>query len=211
MFFLIAKQVGEEHDMPKICRIKGCNREDIAGYGLCSKHYRRWRRHGDPNKIFRKESTEKDTLVKRYHYEYKSYCSMMTRCYNKQYPQYKDYGGRGITVCLRWMGSCGFMHFLKDLGPREKGMTLDRINVNGNYEPDNCRWATRKEQSANRRKTIRWDYNGVVKTLSEWSALVGIPATTLYVRWHQYKWTIEETLTRPYHPKPRSKKNISAD
>jgi len=68
---------------------------------------------------------------------------------------YEDYGGRGITICERWLGENGFIHFLQDMGRRPKGMSLDRINVNGNYEPGNCRWATAEVQVHNRRCSIK--------------------------------------------------------
>jgi len=75
---------------------------------------------------------------------------MLLRCNNPASKSYKDYGGRGITVCESWLK---FDNFLADMGARPPDRTLDRRNVNGNYEPENCRWATRKEQSMNTRKT----------------------------------------------------------
>ena len=81
--------------------------------------------------------------------EYRTWCNMKTRCYNPKYKQWKDYGGRGIKVCKEWLES--FEQFYIDMGPRPFGKTLDRIDVNGNYEPSNCRWATSTEQNQNKR------------------------------------------------------------
>jgi len=84
---------------------------------------------------------------------YRSWADMVKRCTNPKNWAWKYYGGRGIKVCKKWVNS--FDAFLKDMGERDKDLTLDRINNNGNYEKRNCRWATRAVQSQNRRKPIR--------------------------------------------------------
>jgi hypothetical protein len=107
---------------------------------------------------------------------YTSWANMMKRCYDPNCPQYKDYGGRWITVCERWHD---FINFLADMGTRPAGLVIDRINNDGNYEPGNCRWTTYKV-SANNRRERRQDLTG--RQFGQWSviALSGIRSGGAY-------------------------------
>lgn len=93
---------------------------------------------------------------------YGTWSSMLTRCYNQNSISYRNYGGRGIKVCDRWLpDNMGFQHFVDDVGERpSSNHTIDRIDVNGDYSPDNCRWATVDQQSNNRRDSVIVYYNG---------------------------------------------------
>lgn len=102
--------------------------------------------------------------------------NIVQRCTDSNHPRYKDYGGRGITVCERWQSD--FAAFLADMGEPPPGMTLDREDNNGHYEPGNCRWATPTEQ-ANNRRTNRV-FEG--KTIKQWSRELGIKYPTLMSR-----------------------------
>lgn len=110
--------------------------------------------------------------------EYSSWMSMKRRCYYKKAPNYSRYGARGITVCDRWLNS--FENFLEDMGERPEGKTIDKINNDGNYEPDNCRWATSKEQKNNQNVKINTKASsGVVgvywnKVVKKWYAGIGV-------------------------------------
>lgn len=112
---------------------------------------------------------------------YKVYSSIKGRCYNKNSPYYKNYGGRGIKICNEWLGrNVGYSNFKKwalSSGYNElakKGeCTIDRIDVNGNYEPSNCRWVNQKIQQNNRRNNKKIEYNGEIKSLSEWCDILG--------------------------------------
>lgn len=121
---------------------------------------------------------------------YQAWADMKSRCSNPRQPKFAYYGGRGITVCERWLK---FENFLADMGEAPEGLTLDRINNDGNYEPSNCRWATRFEQSNNTRLTSRITFNGATLSRSEWARRLGISSDTLA---HRLKrgWPLEKAL-----------------
>lgn len=103
--------------------------------------------------------------------EYRIWSLMKDRCNNTKSKVFKFYGGRGITVCKRWLDS--FDNFFEDVGKRPKGKSLDRYpNKNGNYEPTNFRWATAKQQADNTRRNRIIEYNGETKNLREWSKIL---------------------------------------
>lgn len=92
---------------------------------------------------------------------YRTWIGMKNRCYNKNYASYMHYGGRGIKVCDRWLGIDGFANFLNDMGERPKDKhSIDRIDPDGPYSPDNCRWATWEQQENNRRINKYYEYAG---------------------------------------------------
>lgn len=113
---------------------------------------------------------------------------MIRRCYNTQDRVYRYYGGRGIIVCDHWQDFC---NFLEDMGVRPEGLTLDRLDVNGNYCPENCRWASMKEQARNRTNT-RWiTINNQVKSASEWCEIYNQSQSLFHERvkrgWNPYE------------------------
>lgn len=117
---------------------------------------------------------------------------MRERCFNPKCPAYPNYGGRGITVCDRWLSFKCFVEDMMDGFSSE--LTLDRIDNNGSYSKENCRWATREVQNNNTRQNNYIEFNGQSKTLPQWARELGIKRSTLAQRLHVYKWSIEKTL-----------------
>ena len=119
--------------------------------------------------------------------------AMKQRCTNPSSPNWKNYGGRGIKVCKRWMK---FENFLKDMGEPPEGMSIDRVNNDGDYEPSNCRWSTRKQQNNNTRSNQRITFQGRTQTLTQWAEEYGLGRQQLYWRIKR-GWTIEKALQTP--------------
>ena len=133
----------------------------------------------------------------RYHPLYSILRNIKSRCYNANNPSYKDYGGRGIIVCDEWKNNVNAFYNWAITNGYKKGLTLDRKNNNGNYEPSNCQWATRFQQANNKRSNHYIVYNGERHTLKEWSTILGISNFTLRSRLCVYNWTIERAFTTP--------------
>lgn len=125
--------------------------------------------------------------------EFRIWSGMKRRCFFVKDKDYHKYGGRGITVCERWLHS--FVNFYQDMGERPEGTTLDRIDNNGNYCPENCRWATDKTQARNRRTNLLITFNGATKTLAEWAEQYSLNWNTLRSRIMERGWSIERALT----------------
>lgn len=142
---------------------------------------RRVGRHG-----YKKDGKEKPV--------YSVWAQMKTRCLNKNHRNYKDYGGRGIKICRRWLD---FKNFIFDMGHPPTEMTLERKNNNKGYSPDNCKWATQAEQTGNTRVSRRFTLNGETKCLSEWARCFGINERTLHGRIKD-GLSFEEAINRPF-------------
>lgn len=122
------------------------------------------------------------------------WCDMRARCQKPNHKAYKDYGGRGITVCDRWLV---FANFTADMGERPEGGMIDRVDNDGPYSPDNCRWATRKEQNSNRRNCIYVDHNGEQVTLREYCRRKSINYRPIVKRIQNLNWPLDLALTVP--------------
>jgi len=152
------------------CTFDGCGKDAVAR-GLCGTHYARWRKHGDPEIVLTGAHPKHGMTDSP---EYRSWMSMKRRCIDPKNPGWDDYGGRGITVCERWLTS--FENFYADMGARPQGTSIDRLDNDGSYEPGNCRWATQSQQSRNQRlrrgKTSRFRGVSWHSTQKRWRALI---------------------------------------
>jgi hypothetical protein len=131
--------------------------------------------------------------------EYDTWSHIKSRCLNPSDKSYRDYGGRGITVCPEWLGS--FETFLAYVGPKPSPLhSIDRIDNSGNYEPGNVRWAVRVEQNRNKRNNLIIEFLGESKILVEWAVELKIATGTLRSRLIKYGWTVERAFTTPVVP-----------
>lgn len=143
---------------------------------------------------------------------YRAWTNMRNRCNRKADKEYKHYGGRGIKVCEEWKNDFEtFKEWALSNGYYDN-LTLDRIDTNGNYEPNNCRWITRKAQNNNMTTNVRLTYNGITHNLSEWSEITGISYPTIQGRVRR-GWKTEDILFKPtdkrYSHKNTQRKAVS--
>lgn len=129
--------------------------------------------------------------------EFRAWSSMKDRCLRKENARYHQYGGRGISIHPDWMM---FEEFYIDMGPCPEGLTLERVDNNGNYCPENCIWATKKQQAHNRRAKIKYvTFDGRTQCVTDWAKELGMAPTTLYARIFTRKWSIQKAFTNKKH------------
>jgi hypothetical protein len=174
--------------IPRFCSIENCHkRHDSHGY--CSAHAAKFNKYGDP--LFSINQTHGLSTIP----EYWVYAGMKRRCYNKNEKAYSNYGGRGIKVCDKWLKS--FESFLKDMGKRPSPKhSIERRDVNGNYEPSNCYWATDLQQANNTRANHKVTINGITKNISQWRKELNMPSSTYQNRINR-GWSVKDALTTP--------------
>lgn len=119
---------------------------------------------------------------------------MKQRCYNKNQPQYKNYGGRGIAVCDKWRDDFMVFYDWAMTNGYKSNLTIDRIDNNKGYEPSNCRWVTRKQQNRNTRQNRNITINGETHCLKDWCKILGLKRSTVSNRINQYNWSIKQAL-----------------
>lgn len=167
----------------------------MYGHGWCRRHYMRWYRHGSTEN---KQRKYKDSSL------YYRWRSMIARCHKPNSSNWKYYGANGIRVCDRWRKS--YQNFYDDMGlPPTENHTLDRVNPNGDYEPNNCRWADKIEQRRNRTKSEAITFNGVTMMPIDWAKHLNINYWVLAKRL-QAGWPIQKALTQPVRRYPKKER-----
>lgn len=150
---------------------------------MCQTHYRRYMMYGDPLADIPNQKYDRNGLAKKFKSEHNSWSGAKYRCLNQKNAAWSKYGGRGIKICERWLGPHGFSNFMEDMGEKpDYSCSLDRINNDGDYCPENCRWGTPAQQTKNRKNTLYIEHKGVSKTIQEWCEIYDLPYNLLWKR-----------------------------
>lgn len=183
----------------RTCSVVGCGKRWFAA-GWCHMHYNRWHRGGTLERKYEDHGMSDTT-------EYTIWKHLRTRCSDPIDPAYKYYGARGISVCPEWEAS--FAAFFADMGPRPSvAYSIDRIDNDGPYAPDNCRWATQEEQSSNRRDNRKLTWQGETLMWAEWAKRLGLDRSTIHYRVNQ-GWPVERVLgARAAMGRPRKRPTV---
>ena len=131
---------------------------------------------------------------------------MKNRCYNKNSKSYKNYGGRGISICSDWLSFESFSKWANENGYSD-GLTIERIDNDGNYCPDNCTWITKGEQAQNRRMCRKITYNGKTQTLMQWCHELNVDYSLVHNRINKLNWDFEKAIFTPCNVEKRNKKS----
>lgn len=181
------------------CMMPGCGKEfeSLKSYVLTDK-WNRVKSCGCYQKKRVAETGRKNAIHgKSNSPEYYVYKTMIARCNNPNNKEYHNYGAIGIKVCDRWLEKkTGFPNFYQDMGPKpDKKLSIERKKNSGNYEPENCIWATSKEQARNKRNNKLITYKGYSKTIGEWAEITGIKREAIKSRLEHMGWSVEDSLT----------------
>jgi len=144
--------------------------------------------------VIRRNQRHGEAHRKKQSREYRAWCEMKTRCFNTRRKHYKNYGGRGITICPQWRTN--YQQFLQDMGRCPPEMTLDRRDNDLGYFPENCRWATTTEQGNNTRQNHFLTYQGRTLTVAQWERELGFKPNVVKFRIHR-GWSTHDALTKP--------------
>lgn len=176
------------------CRCDCGNDVGVVGYSLisgCTKSCGCYNRE----RVIERNTTHGMNRRGKRHPVYMTWANILQRCENPNDTQYKNYGARGIKVCTEWHEFIPFHDWAMANG-WQRGVSIDRIDNNGNYEPDNCRWVTAKEQARNKRNNHFITFNGKTQTMVEWAEEIGLEYSILWNRIHR-GWSIERAFIEP--------------
>lgn len=173
-----------------LCRCD-CGNEIVRDGGIITGAYRK----GKKSHCGCSPHLKRHGLTKGNQRLYWVWAAIIQRCENPTNKDYPGYGGRGISICHEWRNDFGSFHSWAISSGYRDGLTIERVDVNGNYEPSNCTWIVNERQAFNTRRSNLLTHNGKTQTISDWAAETGISYKTIRGRIFQYGWSVERALT----------------